>query len=87
MADGVNIADANRSFADREWSALLSKNRRHVHEERERRRSQGDQGSQREIAGASIAQTANDQVSAVTFEEPPPSANNNGGAGGAAGFG
>jgi hypothetical protein len=85
MADGVDITDVTRSFSDQEWGALSSDNRRHVHEERERKRSRTDQGTPREVSAAATAdQEAN--ASQVTFEELPPD-NNNGGAGRAAGFG
>ena len=39
MANGVNISDITRTFSDQEWASLSSENRRHVHEERERRRN------------------------------------------------
>jgi hypothetical protein len=52
MADGVNIADATRSFTDREWNALSSENRRHVHEEQERRRPQNDSDEEPAVAVA-----------------------------------
>ena len=76
MADGIDITDVTRSFTDQEWNALTSENRRHVHEERERKRSRTDT---REVAAT------NSTTEDVTTEETP--ANNNGGAGRAAGFG
>ena len=83
MADGVNISDVTISFSDQEWVSLSGENRRHVHEERERRRN--SKGPAREINAAAAATTVTDR-SSVTFDEPPPD-NNNGGAGLAAGFG
>lgn len=76
MADGIDITDVTRSFTDQEWNALSSENRRHVHEERERKRQRTDT---RDVSAAnSTPEDAGD-------ETPP--ASNNGGAGRAAGFG
>ena len=67
MSDGVNISDVTRSFSDQEWASLSSKNRRHVHEERERRRT-SDQGPAGEIHAATAASADTDR-SSVTFHD------------------
>ena len=85
MANGVNISDITRTFSDQEWASLSSENRRHVHEERERRRNTTE-GPAREIHAATAA-TAVTDGSSVTFDKEPPPDNKDGGAGQAAGFG
>jgi hypothetical protein len=85
MADGIDIPDVTRSFTDQEWGALSSESRRHVHEERDRKRRRTDQGNTREVAATAALEQATAVLANVTFEEPPE--NNIGGAGRAAGFG
>jgi hypothetical protein len=79
MADGIDITDVTRSFADNEWSTLSSESRRHVHEERERKRQRtGGRG----ISSAAVSEGNGDQPTAdPTINE------NNGGGGRSVGFG
>ena len=82
MLDGIDVSDVTRSFTDTEWGQLSSDTRRHVHEERERKRQRTDNSGNNDQRGIGATNTTND-----TGREPPQNNTRTEGAGRAVGFG
>ena len=86
ILDGIDVSDVTRAFSDTEWSSLTSESRRHVHEERQRKRqrTEGRGGEQRGIAAANTEGTGDQNV---VPDDATNNTNNGGAAGRAVGFG
>jgi hypothetical protein len=62
--EGIDVTDVTRSFTDQEWGQLSGDTRRHIHQEREKKRQPtGDRGNanKERQAGATSTETQQEE--------------------------